>query len=265
MVMPIRPGGGHSSAVESDNRRVPAPQAFLPSVDGFAFVNSWPSQPAVELPTPFGLIAVGDAAAGLCGGMVFAALDYWHAGAVASTAQPSREDRLYRYIVRRLVESWHVPAGVAQYYQWMNLPDADTGFNAFGHRIIVERGLAWRTIGVQLPAVRADLDLGLPVPLGVVTAASFSRAVVANACRSECRDSRSATGRRAWRASRRMWAEHCWLLQAPGVAGSAGGREQRSGERVDADAGRAARIPRYSSRATGNARSRGCRPADVAG
>jgi len=177
--VPFRPGGGYSSVVDSDDTRVPAPQAFLPSVDGFAFVNSWPSQPAVELRTPFGLIAVGDAAAGLCGGMVFAALDYWHAGAVASTAQPSREDPLYRYIVRRLVESWHVPAGVAQYYQWMNLPDADTGFTAFGHRIIVERGLAWRTIGVQLPAVRADLDMGLPVPLGVVTAASTNPADLA--------------------------------------------------------------------------------------
>jgi hypothetical protein len=149
-------------------------------VDGFAFVNSWPSQPAVELRTTFGLIAVGDASAGLCGGMVFAALDYWHAGAVASTAQPSREDPLYRYIVRRLVESWHVPAGVAQYYQWMNLPDADAGFTAFGHRIIVERGLAWRTIAVQLPAVRADLDKGLPVPLGVVTAASTNPADLAH-------------------------------------------------------------------------------------
>lgn len=158
---------------------MPAPQAFLPSVDGFAFLNSWPSQPAVELRTPFGRIAVGDAAAGLCGGMVFAALDYWHGGAVASTTQPTRHDPLYRYIVRRLVESWHVPAGVAQYYQWMNLPDVDTGFNAFGHHIIVERGLAWRTIGVQLPAVRADLDKGLPVPLGVVTAASGNPADLA--------------------------------------------------------------------------------------
>jgi len=148
-------------------------------VDGFTFVNSWPSQPAIELRTPFGPVAVGDAARGLCGGMVFAALDYWHAGVVASAAQPSREDPAYRYIVRRLVDSWHIPAGVAQYYQWMNLPDADTGFDAFGHRIIIERGLAWRTIRVQLPAVRADLDKGLPVPLGIVTAASANPADLA--------------------------------------------------------------------------------------
>jgi hypothetical protein len=170
--VPIRRTAGHANVVYIDNQRMPAPQPFLPSVDGFAFVNSWPSQPAVELRTPLGLLRVGDAAAGLCGGMVFAALDHWHAGVVASASQPSREDPVYRYIVRRLVDSWHIPVGVAQYYQWMNLPDADTGFDAFGHRIIIERGLAWRTIRVQLPAVRADLDEGLPVPLGIVTVAS---------------------------------------------------------------------------------------------
>lgn len=53
-----------------------SPQGFLPSRHGFAFVNSWPSEPAVVLTTPFGKIGVGNASAGLCGGMVFAALDY---------------------------------------------------------------------------------------------------------------------------------------------------------------------------------------------
>jgi hypothetical protein len=81
------------------------------------------------VPTPFGSIDIGNAKDGLCGGMVFAALDYWHAQQPPPTVQPSPGDPLYRWLVRRLVDSWHLPVGVTQYYQWMNLPDGDTGFD----------------------------------------------------------------------------------------------------------------------------------------
>ena len=151
---------------------MPDPISFLPSQDGLAFTNAWPSEPAVVLPTPFGKINIGNAAAGLCGGMVFAALDFWHAGILPPATRPAPGESLYRYIVRRLVESWHLPAGVAQYYQWMNLPDGDTGFDVFGHHVVVERGLAWRTIHVQWPQIKADLDHGIPAALGLVTVAS---------------------------------------------------------------------------------------------
>jgi hypothetical protein len=151
---------------------MPCPERFLPSRHGFGFANAWPSEPAVVLPTPFGEINIGNAAGGLCGGMVFAALDYWHAAVAPPAAQPARREPLYGYIVRRLIESWHLPAGVAQYYQWMNLPDGDTGFDLFGRRVVIDRGLAWRTIQVQWPQIRADLDRGAPAALGVVTVAS---------------------------------------------------------------------------------------------
>jgi hypothetical protein len=65
------------------------PGNFVASQDGFAFTNAWPSEPAVVLPTPFGQIDIGNAAAGLCGGMVFAAVDYWHAG-IVPPANPTR-------------------------------------------------------------------------------------------------------------------------------------------------------------------------------
>jgi hypothetical protein len=149
---------------------------FVPSQDGFAFTNAWPSEPAVVLPTPFGNIDVGNAAAGLCGGMVFAALDYWHAGIRPAAARPAQGDPLYGYLVRRLVDSWHVPTGVAQYYQWMNLPDGDTGFDVLGQHVVTDRGLAWRTIQAQWPQITADLDRGTPAALGVVTVASASPA-----------------------------------------------------------------------------------------
>jgi hypothetical protein len=145
---------------------------FLPSRHGFAFDNSWPEQPAVVLATPFGDIGIGNAGGGLCGGMVFVALDYWLAGQAPRPDRPSVGDPLYRLIVNRLIDSWHVPAGVAQYYQWMSLPDGDNVIKLFGRRVITERGLGWRTVRVQWPQIRKDLDRGLPVPIGVVTVAS---------------------------------------------------------------------------------------------
>ena len=143
--------------------------SFLPSKHGFAFTNSWPSQPAVVRRTAFGNITLGNASRGLCGGMVFAALDYWHAGTTPPAQRPAAGSAAYAHIVDRLVDSWHIPAGIAQYYQWMNLPDADTGFEILGRHVLRERGLAWRTVEVQWRQIRKDLDQGIPAALGVVT------------------------------------------------------------------------------------------------
>jgi len=148
------------------------PERFLPSRHGFAFTNAWPSQPAVVVATHFGQINVGNAAAGLCGGMVFVALDYWHAAIVPPTTRPVPGDALHRRIVRRLIESWNLPTGIAQYYQCMNLPDGDIGLDVLGRQIVIEEGLTRRTVQVQWPQIRAKLDRGVPAPLGVVTVAS---------------------------------------------------------------------------------------------
>ncbi len=136
-----------------------ADSGFLPSADGFAFPNSWPRAPAVAIATPLRTIGIGNAANGLCGGMVFAALDYWHAGRRLPPGRPDPGTPLYRFIVRRLVRSWHLPAGVARYYRWMTLPDAR---------------VASRTMAGHWPRVRASLDHGRPVPLGIVTVATVN-------------------------------------------------------------------------------------------
>jgi len=135
----------------------PARARFLPSRHGFAFDNSWPAGPAMSVRTPAGPLGIGNAALGLCGGMVFAALDYWHAGRVPAHDRPLPGSPLYRFVVRRLIESWHIPAGVAGYYRGMLSSDA---------------ALARRTISRQWPPIRALLDDGRPAPLGVVTVAS---------------------------------------------------------------------------------------------
>jgi hypothetical protein len=154
----------------------PGEAAFLPSRDGFAFTNSWPPAPAISIPTPFGPLGIGNAASGLCGGMVFAALDYWHAGQPPPAVRPGPAAPLYQFIVRRLIASWHIPAGVATYYQWMNLPDADGGITVLGRTLIAQHGLSWRTVRQQWPQVQARIDSGQPAPLGLVTVASASPA-----------------------------------------------------------------------------------------
>jgi hypothetical protein len=164
--------------------------SFLPSRDGFRFTNSWPDEPAVSVATPFGRVGVGNAARGLCGGMVFGALDFWHAGCSPPASRPAPGEPLFRFIVRRLVQSWHIPVGVARYYYWMNLPDQDapapltgaapligaarrTGTARLSGAAKLRRpGLAARTIAVQWPRVKARIDAGEPAALGVVTVAS---------------------------------------------------------------------------------------------
>ncbi len=136
-----------------------ASASFTPSRHGFAFANSWPSVPAVVVRTPVGRVGIGNAARGLCGGMVFAALDYWRAGRQPPADQPALGTPLFGYIVRRLVQSWQPPAGVLRYYLGMLAPDGE---------------LAVRTISRQWPAVRALLDRGQPATLGVVTVDSAS-------------------------------------------------------------------------------------------
>jgi hypothetical protein len=148
------------------------PAKFSPLTHGFAFTNSWPPAPAISIPTPFGSIGIGNAAAGLCGGMVFSALDYWHTQKLPPVSQPAPGTPLYRFIVRRLIASWHVPVGVGRYYLWMNLPDGDSSLTTPGRPTVSQRGLSTRTIEQQWPGVKASLDAGVPVPLGLVTVAS---------------------------------------------------------------------------------------------
>ncbi|MGH3305566.1 MAG: hypothetical protein ACRDOK_28655 [Streptosporangiaceae bacterium] len=129
---------------------------FRPSRHGFAFPNSWPPARAIAIRTPAGRVGIGNAALGLCGGMVFAALDYWRAGREPPAARPAPGAPLYRFIVRRLLQSWRLPA-VARYYLGMLAADGD---------------LAGRTISRQWPRIKALLDRGQPATLGVVTVAS---------------------------------------------------------------------------------------------
>jgi hypothetical protein len=144
---------------------------FVPSRHGFSFPNSWPQAPALSIATPVGHLGIGNAARGLCGGMVFAALDYWNARSAPPRMMPAPDTELYRFIVHRLVQSWHVPAGVAKYYQWMSLPDADTRL-VIKDRSVTVRGVWRRTVEREWPQVRALVDDRGAATVGLVTVAS---------------------------------------------------------------------------------------------
>lgn len=133
---------------------MPTTQHFDPHVHGFAFTNRWPHQPALRVWTPWGRLPVGDASRGLCGGMVFAAADYFHAQLPAPTQRPALGDPLYRFVVRRLVDSWLPPRGAAGYSTGMLRDDAAE---------------ANRTMTGEWPAIAHGLRRGRPIVLGLVT------------------------------------------------------------------------------------------------
>jgi hypothetical protein len=136
--------------------------AFLPSRNGLHYTNNWPAGPALTIATPFGPIPVGNAAGGLCGGMVFAVRDLFEAQTLPpdENTNPEPGSPAFRYLVSRLIDSFGLPAVVLQYYGWMNLPVHDLWFGP--------RGISWRTVRQELPRLRATIDAGHPCPLGLV-------------------------------------------------------------------------------------------------
>jgi hypothetical protein len=140
---------------------------FKPSVHGFPFPNWWPpGTPVIEVPTPFGCIRIGDAHGGVCGGMVFAAADYFHHGMPVPQCQ---EKQVFKYFCQRLLESWHLPFGVLKYYDWQRRPT----HNKVLAGVTLIDGTAELTRNVEWPNIRRVLDTGGLAPLGLVKADGF--------------------------------------------------------------------------------------------
>jgi hypothetical protein len=117
-------------------------------------------------------VPIGDASNGLCGGMAFAARDHFEAGRPPPLdTEPPASGPLFDYLVRRLFDSFNLPTGPLEYLKLMNprLPDGETFLTRVG---LLPHGRAWRTIRIEWPAIRAGIDAGHPVPLGLVRAKS---------------------------------------------------------------------------------------------
>ncbi len=146
---------------------------FLPSRNGLHYPNSWPDEPdiTVPMPAPFPPVTIGNAATGLCGGMVFAVLDLLNAGQLppATTVNPPDQSPAFKYIVQRLLDSFNIPSGIMHYYSWMQLPTHNDQVSLFGDTITSVTGTSDLTINQSMPTIRSTIDAMRPCPLGLVT------------------------------------------------------------------------------------------------
>jgi hypothetical protein len=142
--------------------RVPG---FLATTRGLHFPNYYPHEPEIEVKLPLGhTLPLGDAANGLCGGMVFVARDYYEAKlpAPADTQPPPAGSPLYRFIVNRLLDSFNLPFGLGRYLELMEpaFPDVGLGFGLPGRASVM--------LHDEWPKIKSDIDAGHPVPLGLI-------------------------------------------------------------------------------------------------
>jgi hypothetical protein len=129
---------------------------FLPSTHGLHFANRYPPGPTVRLglidPR---LVGVGDADAGLCGGMSWFVREWFESGrpVPTDTAAPDNGSPLFKAIVRRQVYSLDWLRGPLRFY----LAAASSP----------ER-IRRRTLESEWPQIRAMIDGGRLALLGLV-------------------------------------------------------------------------------------------------
>jgi hypothetical protein len=132
---------------------------FLPSRNGLHYANRWPSGPTIKFgPIDPRVIGVGDAANGLCGGMVFTIRDLFEAGIAVppDTEPPANGSPRFKSIVRRQVQS----------LDWLRVPMRFYARMAFGSSL--GGGLAKSTFEDEWPKIRREIDEGRLAMLGLI-------------------------------------------------------------------------------------------------
>jgi hypothetical protein len=134
--------------------------AFDPTVHGFHFDNDFVNEIAT-LPGGSTLRTNGR-----CGGMTYGALDYFHLGRPAPAYTPRAPAKvppdshpLARYLLSRQLESFKNDSA-ARFLAWTIFPDEGLPF-AKGVR---------KWTASEIPQLRAEIDAGRPVALGLVGA-----------------------------------------------------------------------------------------------
>jgi len=127
---------------------------FSPTLKGLHFVNSFNLLPQRRLPKIGALNLDALKIIGLCGGMCFAALDYFHSGrAVPEILQVSDlSPTLLRYLKRRQSDSVPLSA-LLKLSRWVLKDDLQVGL---------------LTVGREVPLLKQKLDQGQPVVLLLV-------------------------------------------------------------------------------------------------
>ena len=129
---------------------------FLPSRNGFHFANRWEPGPTIRLgildPR---LVGVGDAKAGLCGGMSWFVRERFSAGQPIPTdvTAPANGTALFRAIVRRQILS----------LDWMRMP-----WRFWRAASMAPIRLRRRTIEAEWPRIRAEIDAGRLTMVGLI-------------------------------------------------------------------------------------------------
>jgi hypothetical protein len=145
---------------------------FRPSRHGFHFANRFPPGPTVM----FGAfdirwLGVGDAAAGLCGGMALTVRDLFEARVdpPPDTEPPANGTPRFKALVRRQVQS----------LDWLRVPLRFYDLAAFRPRVpTVWSGIARRrpvadvTLADEWPKVRDEIDAGSLAVVGLIRAES---------------------------------------------------------------------------------------------
>lgn len=129
---------------------------FLPSTHGLRFANRFTPGPTLMLgPIDPRWVGIGDASAGLCGGMSWLVRERFEAGlpVPADTLPPAHGTPLFRGLVRRQVLS----------LDWLRTPIRFWWMGAIG-----EANAAERVHAVEWPRIRADIDAGRLAMVGLV-------------------------------------------------------------------------------------------------
>lgn len=188
-------GQGHEAHLEirlrrTERRSVPN---FNPKGRGFAFTNRWDPDLKVitigylwnklfeSLPGPLGelgidrlldenFLPITHADAGMCGGMVYAVMDYYanHLLPPAQDLSPvSREDILFQYIKDRLWDSFDIGGNGHRFlgYSSPHYPNGDEGVI---QTVGLTGGRAWVTYREAFSQIQADIDAGKLSPMGLI-------------------------------------------------------------------------------------------------
>jgi hypothetical protein len=135
---------------------------FRPSTHGLRFANRFPPGPTVRLgPIDPSRIGIGNAAAGLCGGMSWYVRELFEAGRPLppDTAAPAHGSALFRALVRRQVLS----------LDWLRVPLRFWWMAARGP----ERA-ARATREREWPRIKAEIDAGRLAMVGLVRRSGWS-------------------------------------------------------------------------------------------
>jgi YVTN family beta-propeller protein len=156
-------GGPGLGPIAASPGSVSVVSRFEPLAHGFHFANAFSSGGLTATLPIVGKVNFGALSYGLCGGMVFAALDSYEAGgaAPATVNAPGAGTQLRGYLFARLLDTLlpNNAAVLRRFLQWMALPLHDNA---------VTKGLVSRTNDEFVHKIHPQLAQGQPVPLGLV-------------------------------------------------------------------------------------------------